>query len=75
MFRAAVMILVIALALTVCVVCGISIQESVVIVVAGIFSLGFLGWIAEGFRFNLFRSILFWWISKMLDKPELLYRD
>jgi len=75
MFRAFLMIFIIAVALGVCILCGISVQESVVIVLAGILSLGFLGWIVEGFKCNFFGCILFWWIAKMFDKPEILYPD
>ena len=75
MARVLVMMSVIALALSVCMLCGFSIQGSVLIVVGGIVSLGVLGWIVEGFRVNLLRCMFLWWISKMLDKPEMLHRD
>jgi uncharacterized membrane protein len=56
------------------VITGLSVFETLLIFVLGVIWLGFLGWIlVERYRANLLRCLLFWWIAKMLDKPELIY--
>ncbi|MBN1223180.1 MAG: hypothetical protein JXB23_08005 [Candidatus Aminicenantes bacterium] len=73
MARFIISFLVVFLVLGICLLCGFSILEALIIFVLGVFSLGFLGWIIQGFRPNLLRCILFWWISKLFGKPELLF--
>ncbi len=75
MVRLLMFILVLSLALGLPVLTGFSLLEALIIFVLAMLSLGFLGWIIQGFRPNLLRCLLFWWISKLFDKPEWLYPD
>jgi hypothetical protein len=69
------LILVVGFVLSLAVITGFTFLEGVIILVLGIFCLGFLAWIIQGFRPNLIRCILFWWIAMLLNKHELLYPD
>lgn len=72
--RLFVSVIIVVLVITVCTLCGFSFFESVLILFIGILSLGFLGWVVvEKFKCSVFRALLFWWIAKLLDKPDLLY--
>lgn len=73
MGRVLLLILVLVLVVGIGMICGFTLLEGMIIFVVGIFSVGFMAWIVQGFRPNLFRCILFWWISQLLSKPQLLY--
>jgi len=73
MGRVFILILVVVFVLGLAVITGFTLFEGVIIFVLGVFFLGFLGWIIQGFRPNLVRCILFWWIAMLLNKHELLY--
>ena len=75
MGRILLLILIVGFVLSLAVITGFTLLEGVIIFVLGVFSLGFLAWIIQGFRPNLIRCILFWWIAMLLNKHELLYPD
>jgi len=75
MLRFLMFILVLVLAIGLPLITGFSVLEALIILVLATLFLNFLGWIIQGFRPNLLRCILFWWIAQLFDKPEWLYPD
>ena len=73
--RVFVFLLALAIMMGVPLICGFSLLETVIILILGIFSLGFVAWIVQGFKPNLIRCVLFWWIANLFNKPGLLYPD
>ncbi len=60
--------------LTVCLLTGFTCVEALVVFLGGIISLGFMGWlVVERSRASFFRSLAFWWVSKVLGRPDLIY--
>ena len=75
MVRLLLFILVLILAIGLPVLTGVSVLEALIILVLATLSLNFLGLIIRGFRPNIFRCLLFWWVAMLFDKPEWLYAD
>ncbi len=76
MSRYLMLMFIVVFPITLCIICGFSFSEALIIFALGTISLGFLGWmVVERFRASFFRSLIFWWISKLLDKPELIYPE
>jgi len=75
MIRFLMFVLTLALAVGLPVLCGFSLLEALLILLFASLGLGFLGWIIQGFRPNLLRCLLFWWMAMLFDKPEWLYPD
>jgi len=73
MGRVLLLVLVVVLVVGLGMICGFTLLEGIIIFHAGIFGTGFLAWIVQGFRPNLIRCVLFWWIANLLGKPQLLY--
>ena len=73
--RYCLLIFIIALVVGLCVLCGMTVLESVLIFVFGVLWLNFIMWMMCGFKPRTIRFVLFWWLSVLLNKPELLYPD
>ena len=76
MVRYLALVFVVVFPITLAMICGFSFSEALIILVLATISLGFIGWmVVEKFRAGFFRCLVFWWISKLLDKPELIYPE
>ena len=65
--------LVIFLSVGIPVICGFKLLEAIIIFLLAVFWLGFLGWLLRKCGSSMVRCVLFWFLSILLGKPELLY--
>jgi len=73
MGRVFLLVLVILLSVGIPVLCGFTLLEAIIIFILGVFWIGFLGWMLRKCKSSMIRCVLFWFLSIILDKPELLY--
>ena len=73
MGRLFLLVFVVLIAVGLPVLCGMTLFESVLIFILAVFWLDFMVWMMRGFKPRTVRFILFWWLSVLLDKPELIY--